>query len=68
MSRIQFKDPATKEVTVTNGDYSRKFVSVEQPFEVEESAWPMLRQTGLFEKARPALPPAPKINNPQDGQ
>ena len=59
MKKFQFKPEAESEVEVSNGDYRRVFKRAEQPFEVEETHWPLLRRTGHFELVKESAPPPP---------
>ena len=75
MKRIQFKaDAQSDKVEVKNGDYRRVFERADQPFNVKDEVWPMLRRTGHFEEAKAekkAPPPAtapPATNGAADNK
>lgn len=50
MRRVQFREASgQQEVEVANGEFRETFRRAEQPFEVEDTVWPLLRRTGEFE-------------------
>ena len=55
-------------VEVKNGDFRRVFEAKDQPFEVTDEVWSMLRRTGEFEIVKEATPAQQQEEQRQEEQ